>query len=435
MAGAAGQHIFQNKTFTLSAHGANTGTFFTLPHNTRIFIPSIPDVVWASCDAECAFARLNFIECDAVCSNIDSILNDFFASQQRIGHSHKDFSYKIYDTRLNINECPNINYYSEQEKFRTGIAECPAIVRQVYLQNHISKNGKYRQIGDDIEIDNLERKILNFNKTFHELGFDSIEEMLNAPDGVPIDQPGYDRYTFQCGSLKNNIIANLLFPYTKRLNSGSSAITQLPDYVTYYHSSKFTTLEKLLYEMEQSRDTLTLENVIKFYRDKINLSHGKETFITIITTACNKIPSDLMANYTAKDKGLLYKEYITSTHFTPEEFSPGTQQDIAAQAASAQVLQSVVIINRFFGKNNGANKTAEEINDFLNKLFIKIGIVTDRTFDPDRVTLYILQIKDSVHPVIIDFIKRHFGLLGGSINNNNYYLKYLKYKKKYISFK
>ena len=420
MAGAAEEPIFKNKTFTLSAHGANTGTFFTLPPNTRIFIPSINDVVYASVDAECAFARLNLITIDPVCSNINSILNEYFESQKKV--TRRDFSYKIYDSQLGIRECPNITYSPELDRFVTGVAECPVTIKQTYLKNYESKSqygNFFRQAGDVITITGADEKIRQFNTSFRSFGFRSIDEMFSEEDGTPR------------GNLKKSIIAHLLFPFTKRLNQGISVVSQLPDYITYYDSSRFTTLQHLAHQMTlPSIVPFDLANIIYFYRQKIDRESplGHQTVITFITDACNKIPEGLEEGYKIQDKGILYDEFLSRIPFYG--LAESVRRDIADQTIAPELIVIKDQLDTFFKESH---KT-EERKAFIKGLFTRFGIIDGSQKLNLEKTELLFNKQSLVSPEIKNFIHVYVVQLGSSINNN-YYLKYLKYKNKYLKLK
>ena len=98
----------------------------------------------------------------------------------------RDFGYKIYDSTLQISHCPNITYSAERDRFVTGVAECPAIIKQTYLKNYESRSehGVFRQVGETITIEEPHKKIRKFNESFKTFGFRSIEEMFVEQDGT-----------------------------------------------------------------------------------------------------------------------------------------------------------------------------------------------------------------------------------------------------------
>ena len=457
MAAAAGhddrkEPIFKNVNYNLHAHGANTGRFFKLPPNTRIFIPSLNEALYATVSAECLFAQLNLLTIDPACSNIDSLLSKFLSEQTRIINEqtrmvNEPLSYKIYDTAFEIVDCPNILYEPEKSQFTTGIAECPVVVKQTYLKNYKSQTThEFRQAGDTIIIDNPIQKIIEFNESFIHSGFDGIESMLNFREP---HKPHSQLQKLRSG-LKKSIIAHLLFPYTKRASysapgagAGAAAVPagnamiELPNYITYYDSNKFTTIEHLTDNMGQPQESqIYLENIVKHYRHKIDSDPtlGPDTVITIITFACNKIDASVKAQYEARDGGISYQEFKRRSPFI------GLSQELLDDMSllKRQHVPKLSIIarelNRFFEEFNGRKKSKPKVDGFIKKLLILCGI-SDATgkIDLDKIG-FTEQLKGKVADDVIILLNDYISGLefaGGSITNK-YYLKYLKYKNKYL---
>jgi hypothetical protein len=425
MAGAAKETIFKNVNYNLHAHGGNTGTFFNLPRNTRIFIPSLNDVLYASVEAECAFAQINLLDIDPVCSNIDNLLKEFLDAQSSL--IHKKLDYKIYDTNLGITKCPNILYEPEKSLFTTGIAQCPVIVKQTYLKNYVSHTtGNFRQVGDTIIIDDAYSKIIDFKRSFKEFRFNNIQEVLQRP------------ITAVGGKLKKSIISHLLFPHTKRINYVdprvvTDDIIELPNYMTYYDSNKFITIEHLIHNLctvniIKPGQKLYLENIIQYYRQKIDADpmYGPQTIITIITFACNEIIDPAVKHrYDMQDKGISYEDFRSKSQF--QGLSKDLQEEIE--------LQSIVPkLTSLYDQQIKISNTSILKNDLSIQLLILAGIAgEDEMIKRDKIYLLdkLVQrgLRDKIYILMRSYIEKNLG--GGSIKNK-YYLKYLKYKNKYL---
>ena len=316
--------IIKNVNYNLHAHGNNTGKFFILPPNTRILIPSLPEKLYATVEAECTFAKISLLNIDATCSNIDSLIKKFLYAQHKV--TNPTLNFKVYGVGTKAMKCPIINYQNEKKnRFLTGIAKCPVTIKQMYLKDQISggygdREETYKQKGDIITIDNPSEKIDNFLKLFKESGITTNEIGTHY-------------------NLKNDIIAHLLYPHTKKdivVSSSAAAANTEYQFITYYDTENFSTIEHLNYDISKflakqyvKESLLSLENIANYYRAKVDALYGRETIITIITFACNSFASDTnIKDYEREDEGMLYDEFIETRNFASRTLSAGTEQQL-----------------------------------------------------------------------------------------------------------
>jgi hypothetical protein len=419
MAGVA-LPIFKNVNYNLHAHGSNLGSFFELPRNTRIFIPSLNETLYATIDAECVFAQLNLLTIDPACSNINALLKEFLDAQSaEIG---KPLNYKIYDSTLGITTCPNIYYEREKSVFNSGVAKCPVTIKQTYLQDYITnskeRKEEFRQRGDTIDIDNPNEMIIEFKAECKAKGILYPSELLSLDPR---------------NSLRKRIIAHLLFPYTKKIDSRDRTpdLIELPNYVTFYDSTNFTTIDHLKYKIFGQRDlgknSLFLEDIIRYYRRIIDddPSYGRETIITFLTFACNKIEDPAVkSSYDRGDQGILYEEF--SEKISKHSLDPEAREDFDIQ-------QTIVPrLNLLYVKKSGFIHSDNDKKKLGFRLLRESGI----SIRYDKIHLLNKLREAGLNPnaykLMIDCIKGVYGHSGGSSIENKYYLKYLKYKNKYL---
>jgi len=177
-----------------------------------------------------------------------------------------------------------------------------------------------------------------------------------------------------------------------------------------------------------------LKNIIHFYRQKVNSESpsGDQTVITFITDACNRIPVGSEARYKRLDKGISYEEFLTKISF--HGLDESVRRDIADQAITPELMVIKGQLDTFFEDNDGSHKSVEERNAFFKGLFTRFGIIDGSQKINFGKTDLLFKIQNMVSPEINELINVYIGQLGGSINNN-YYLKYLKYKNKYLKLK
>jgi hypothetical protein len=440
--------MIKNVNYNLSAHGSNPGTFFNLPPNTRILLPSLPKAMLATAKAECTFAKMNLTHIDPTCSNIHKLIQELLASSG-------NHQYKVYDSKLGIKRCPNINYSAENEKtFVTGIAKCPVTIKQTYLNDHISGAGagihsdrppEYRQQGETIIINDPEKKIDDFLESFGRLGFATINGLFASRHG-----------------LKHNIIANLLFPYTKKLHQD-----RLPDYLTFYDKENYTTFDHIIYKITgspiASGVSINLEEIVRYYRAEVDRTDGQETIMTIITFACNHFESGVdVAQYKALDEGITYDEFFDKINY---------QLAVVERSVSAETLRAIEqhkVNERLLSLIPLVKIVEQNIKDFLHRLDTEPSTMlfeqrqknmilnskirkeltktlklsdTNTIWDNLGLLQYIdnQEVKEAINKYIEGLSMPEFAgsnesasLLGGYIQNN-YYLKYQKYKNKYLN--
>lgn len=228
---------------------------------------------------------------------------------------------------------------------------------------------------------------------------------------------------------RKSIVAHLLFPHTKKntnITLQNELLIPLPNYITYYDSKKFTTIDHLKHLINPN--VLNLENVITYYRNKIDndTNYGPNTVITIITCACNKLPDGTdIALYNENNKGILYDDYIKKSTFNglETEYNEWTIQT-ESYIDNIEVLKDTL--------NTISIESAEHIRygDYYS-------ILKDYKILNDHGTLnyhkidFLNQLRD------IGLKQEIYEDLQQYINNllNEYYLKYLKYKNKYLQIK
>lgn len=328
MAEANSEPIFKNINYTLVTHGSNNLEFFKLPPNTRIFIPIINSKVRSNIDTECIFAKLNLLKFDTACSNIDSILQELLRAQEesysRSRSSEKNFfKYKIYDSNLCIETCPNIYYGLDDEYLKVGLIQCPTNVKQTYLKDYlsvskapISSSGwssaptrTWRKEGETLVINNVNEEINRFQMECKQAGIIKWRDLIAHP------------------KLKKDMIASLL------LKPIQSELLER-DYFIYWDESKYRSMKNLCYhiigqdyESLQEQTHLSLRSIIMYLRSKTDREFGSDYTITIITFACNDLPPDKISTYEEKDKGIDYETFKKLINLQGD-FTPRTQQDI-----------------------------------------------------------------------------------------------------------
>jgi hypothetical protein len=328
MAEANSEPIFKNINYTLKTHGYNNSEFFKLPSNTRIFIPVINSCVRGSINTECIFAKLNLLKFDAACSNIDSILQEFLKAQtepvsRSSSSEKKNFKYKIYDSNLGIETCPNIEYGFDDKYIKVGLIQCPTIVKQTYLKDcfsisrpSISSAGltsapthTLRKEGETFVINHVDEEINRFQMECKQACIRSLNKVVAHP------------------TLKKDMIVSLLFkPIQTELLER--------DYFVYWDESKYISMRNLCYnflgpnyESLERQYPLCLKDIIGYLRHKINREFGSDYTITLVTVACNDLPPDKLSTYEEKDKGIDYETFKKLIHLQGD-FTPKTQQDI-----------------------------------------------------------------------------------------------------------
>jgi hypothetical protein len=106
------------------------------------------------------------------------------------------------------------------------------------------------------------------------------------------------------------------------------------------------------------------------------------------------------------------------------------RRDIADQTITPELMVIKDQLDTFFKESH---KT-EERNAFIKGLFTRFGIIDGSQKLNLEKTELLFNIQSLVSPEIKNFIHVYVVQLGSSINNN-YYLKYLKYKNKYLKLK
>jgi hypothetical protein len=327
MTEADSEPIFKNINYTLTTRGSNNSEFFKLPPNTRIFIPVLNSKASSNIDTECIFTKLNLIKFDPTCSNIDRILQEFLRAQAEAfsrsrSSEKKIFKYKIYDSNLGIETCPNIDYALDDETLKVGLNQCPTIVKQTYLKDYLSVSARisstgwksaptstWRKEGETLVINNVDEKINSFQFECKQAGIIKWHDLIEHP------------------KLKKDMIASLL------LKPIQSELLER-DYFIYWDESRYTSMKNLCYhiigqdyEALQYQTRLSLRNIIMYLRSKINKEFGSDYTITIVTFACNNLPPDKISAYEEKDKGIDYETFKKLIHLQGD-FTPRTQQDI-----------------------------------------------------------------------------------------------------------
>jgi hypothetical protein len=259
--------------------------------------------------------------------------------------------------------------------------------------------------------------------------------------------------------LKHSIIANLLFPYTKKLYQD-----KLPDYLTFYDKENYTTFDHIIYKITKlpiaSRASINLEQIVEYYRAEVNKTDGPETIMTIITFACNNFESGVdVGQYKTLDKGITYDEFFDKINLklalVERLGSAGTLRAIEEHTENERLISLIPFV-----------KTAEQnIERFLLKLDTEPSTMSLEPRQKDRVlnseirkelikalklsgsntiwdNLGLLQyienptVKEAIEKYILTLPEtgsnESASLLGGYIQNN-YYLKYQKYKNKYLN--
>ena len=238
----------------------------------------------------------------------------------------------------------------------TGIAKCPVTIKQTYLRDHVSggysgRPYEFRQKGDTIIIDEPDAMITKFHKAFKDYGFgESIDAMNDEPDR------NWRHARYEHSTLKNSIIANLLFPFTKKIPAG-----ELPKYITFYDSKNYTTFDHMKcevygFENYKKKPHAELKDIVKYYREKTDRESGHDTILTIITFACNKLPAHIDRDvYNAKDKGISYDEFRERINFVGR-LPSGVRIDIDEQLEDARLNSLIEQTER------NIIKTLDEVN-------------------------------------------------------------------------
>ena len=165
--------------YSLNAHGSNTGTFFKLPNNVRVLIPSKLDYTYTLFYVDSLFFYLSLLKPNDDLSN----LNKIFSYINKIG----DIQYKIYCGDMDM-LCPNIEYSDDIDKdFRAGVSKLPCQLLVNYIDDYYSEtNKKYYQSGEQVYLDN------NGIKKIQDDLIDGIEKTLNSKNIINIDRAGDD---------------------------------------------------------------------------------------------------------------------------------------------------------------------------------------------------------------------------------------------------
>jgi hypothetical protein len=250
--------------------------------------------------------------------------------------------------------------------------------------------------------------------------------------------------------LKHSIIANLLFPYTKKLYQD-----RLPDYLTFYDKENYTTFDHIIYKITglpiASRAFINLEKIVRYYRDEVDRTDGPETIMTIITFACNNFVFGVdVDQYKARDKGITYDEFFDKINLklalVERLGSAGTLRAIEEHTENEQLRKLIPLvktaeqnIERFLHKLDNEPSTVLLNNEIRKELTNTLKLSDTNTIWDNLWLLDYIEnpkVRKAIEKYILTLPEpgsnESASLLGGYIQNN-YYLKYQKYKNKYLN--
>ena len=399
--------VLQNETYLINAHGSNTGQFFELPPNTRVFLPLIGSTPLSPL-GEILITEMALTKVDPICSNIEKTLDEYLAAMTTRHGSKYDF--KVYDSRF-TKECPIVFISPEKDSFNSGISHCPVKIGIEFLKDTDDAGNPVLK-GSKILLDEVygEKAVLSEVKRFKKEIASSMSTSVAA-----LRNP------------RNYLLAALT---PKAVISSGKTPTQR----CYFDSQRFQKIEHILTEgkvvYNPKLDKMRQQLHISYGRSPIFLpefiSYCRKQYpdnvtLTFIMATCNSLPLEFdqeqIDNYTRKDKGISYKEFIRKM---AEVFSPVSSPNVESprlgfpsQAVSVEIPPAIINIFNEFLKNGTFNKPDyEKLPKEIQSNILEIIKEYGRSMNP--------EMTQNKQERFLNFV---------------FDVKYLKYKTKYLQLK